>query len=288
MQTNQIQINVIDNQPVISTLIVAENTDREHRSIRLLVEEHQQDFEDFGKVSFEMIPSENSKTNQMIKIANLNEQQATLLITYLRNNDKVREFKKNLVKAFFMMKERLQGNNQPVVSNHILQQIVASNQETTVAIVKMSQNLETMFKTMLDTNNNMVRLKSEVREKLEQTNHKLSNLQVSASASRDASEQTKDDIQEIRAVVDKLEVYHRRDTLTSEQLTRIRRVIKETAKELAVENNMLPDDVEMIIYSRLKARFYVGSYYEIKSESFVKALDFIENISVCRDECEGA
>jgi len=37
----------------------------------------------------------------------LNEQQATLLITYLRNTEPVKEFKKNLVKAFFEMRDEL-------------------------------------------------------------------------------------------------------------------------------------------------------------------------------------
>ena len=37
----------------------------------------------------------------------MNEQQATLLITYLRNTEPVKEFKKNLVKAFFEMRDEL-------------------------------------------------------------------------------------------------------------------------------------------------------------------------------------
>ncbi|EHZ84787.1 phage protein [Streptococcus pneumoniae 8190-05] len=37
-----------------------------------------------------------------MKIYRLNEQQATLLITYLRNTEPVRKFKMNLVKAFFV------------------------------------------------------------------------------------------------------------------------------------------------------------------------------------------
>ncbi|WP_342029087.1 Rha family transcriptional regulator, partial [Streptococcus pneumoniae] len=37
----------------------------------------------------------------------LNEQQATFLITYLKNTETVRQFKLNLVKAFFEMREEL-------------------------------------------------------------------------------------------------------------------------------------------------------------------------------------
>ena len=42
-----------------------------------------------------------------MKIYRLNEQQATLLITYLKNTEPVRRFKMNLVKAFFEMREEL-------------------------------------------------------------------------------------------------------------------------------------------------------------------------------------
>ncbi|CZW49135.1 Uncharacterized phage-encoded protein [Enterobacter kobei] len=42
-----------------------------------------------------------------IQIALLNEQQTTLLITYMRNNEVVREFKKRLVYEFFTMRSAL-------------------------------------------------------------------------------------------------------------------------------------------------------------------------------------
>ena len=42
-----------------------------------------------------------------MKIYRLNEQQATLLITYLKNTEPVRRFKMNLVKAFFEMRDEL-------------------------------------------------------------------------------------------------------------------------------------------------------------------------------------
>ena len=42
-----------------------------------------------------------------MKIYRLNEQQATLLITYLKNTEPVRQFKMNLVKAFFEMRDEL-------------------------------------------------------------------------------------------------------------------------------------------------------------------------------------
>lgn len=58
------------------------------------IQKYEGDFEDFGKVRFKMEPLE---SGQKEKIYLLNEEQATLLMTYLRNSDIVRKFKKNLV-----------------------------------------------------------------------------------------------------------------------------------------------------------------------------------------------
>jgi phage regulator Rha-like protein len=45
--------------------------------------------------------------NSKAGVALLNEQQTTLLITYMRNNEVVREFKKRLVSEFFTMRSAL-------------------------------------------------------------------------------------------------------------------------------------------------------------------------------------
>ncbi|MFX3935345.1 Rha family transcriptional regulator, partial [Streptococcus suis] len=58
----------------------------------------------FGKVLFKNAPS---SSGQNVRDYILNEQQATLLITYLKNTELVREFKKNLVKAFFELRNEV-------------------------------------------------------------------------------------------------------------------------------------------------------------------------------------
>ena len=54
-----------------------------------------------------MAPLQGSKTGQSLKIYHLNEQQATLFITYLQNTPPVRRFKRRLVHDFFAMREEL-------------------------------------------------------------------------------------------------------------------------------------------------------------------------------------
>ncbi len=46
---------------------------------------------------------------QKREVAVLNEHQATLILTYMRNRKSIREFKKKLVKAFFLMAEKLKS-----------------------------------------------------------------------------------------------------------------------------------------------------------------------------------
>ena len=71
-----------------------------------MIENHKEDLEVFGILSFEMTKI-NDGRGRPRKIYHLNEQQATLLITYLDNTKPVREFKKNLVSAFFEMRDEL-------------------------------------------------------------------------------------------------------------------------------------------------------------------------------------
>ena len=59
------------------------------------------------QVEFEMRPFQTDGGMQKQEIALLNEQQTTLLITYMRNNEVVREFKKRLVAEFFTMRSAL-------------------------------------------------------------------------------------------------------------------------------------------------------------------------------------
>lgn len=97
--------------------IVALNAGVEHRAVLQLITTHADDLNEFGTFAFEMRKSGGRPT----RIALLNEQQATLLLTYLRNTEQVRAFKKNLVKAFFDMAQQLAGHYQrPLTEDEIV------------------------------------------------------------------------------------------------------------------------------------------------------------------------
>lgn len=91
-------------EPYTLSSIVAECAEVNHRHIKNLLNKHRKDFEQFGKVLFKNAPS---TSGQKVRDYILNEQQATLLITYLKNTELVRTFKKNLVRAFFEMRDEV-------------------------------------------------------------------------------------------------------------------------------------------------------------------------------------
>lgn len=105
-------IQIVGSEPKVSHRVIAKNTDNKILSIQNMISQNLSDFQEFGVLEFEIQKVKNSvgAINEQ-KTYWLNEQQATLLMTYLRNSEIVKTFKKNLVKAFFMMKEKLENPN---------------------------------------------------------------------------------------------------------------------------------------------------------------------------------
>ena len=92
-------------EPYTTSEIIAECAEVTHHTIQELLRKHKADFENYGIIAFEMRKLDGR--GRPLKIYRLNEQQATLLITYLKNTEPVRQFKMNLVKAFFEMRDEL-------------------------------------------------------------------------------------------------------------------------------------------------------------------------------------
>ncbi|MFA9413950.1 MULTISPECIES: Rha family transcriptional regulator [unclassified Streptococcus] len=92
-------------EPYTTSDIIAECAEVQHHTITRLIREHRVDFEALGILGFEIHKLDTR--GQPKKSYILNEQQATLLITYLKNTEPVRKFKKNLVKAFFELRQEV-------------------------------------------------------------------------------------------------------------------------------------------------------------------------------------
>jgi len=129
--------NCLEEIPFTTSEVIAKYGKVKHHALQQMVLKYSEDIEEFGKLSFEMRPLEDEVnafemrkpneertdlksdlTNTSIsnrrnkggrpeKIYHLNEQQATLLITYMKNTLPVRKFKKALVKQFYIMQKEL-------------------------------------------------------------------------------------------------------------------------------------------------------------------------------------
>lgn len=105
---NEIVI-IKDGNAVTTTTAIAEGTENEHRAVLKLLRDHLTDFEEFGRVAFEVQPFDTAGGVQQREVAILNEHQATLLIAFMRNIGPVKDFKKRLVKKFWEMTELLRA-----------------------------------------------------------------------------------------------------------------------------------------------------------------------------------
>lgn len=98
-------------EPTTTSLIIAEGTGTQHKNVLELVRRNHLDFEEFGPLAFETRKGSALPQGGFAKpttFAVLNREQATLLMTYMRNTPIVREFKKNLVRAFGELEQRLE------------------------------------------------------------------------------------------------------------------------------------------------------------------------------------
>lgn len=113
-----------DGALVVSSTTIAEGAEVEHRAVLQLVRNNLSDFEEFGGVAFEMRPLETAGGTQSRDVAVLNEQQATLLLTYMRNSEPVRRFKKALVKSFYAMAQELAAGVRPKTMEEMTLEVV--------------------------------------------------------------------------------------------------------------------------------------------------------------------
>ena len=78
-------------EPYTTSEIIAGCAEVTHHTIQELLRKHKADFESYGIIAFKMRKLDGR--GRPMKIYRLNEQQATLLITYLKNTAPVRKFK---------------------------------------------------------------------------------------------------------------------------------------------------------------------------------------------------
>ncbi len=113
-------LKIVENEPRISHRLIAEQTNNEQRAINQLIRNSLSDFQEFGNLELTSQKVQTSGGMQEQKTYYLNEYQFYLLMTYLRNNEKVREFKKALVKEFYRLKHNQELQNKKILLSNNL------------------------------------------------------------------------------------------------------------------------------------------------------------------------
>lgn len=105
-------VTIKDGDAVTTTLAVALGTQNDHASVIKLVRSYQADLEEFGLLDFKS----ESTGGRPTEYAFLTEPQATLLLTFMRNTEIVRAFKKKLVREFWELVQERNRASQPDVT----------------------------------------------------------------------------------------------------------------------------------------------------------------------------
>lgn len=110
-----------NNQSFTTSLAIADGTKNEHRAVMQLISKHKRRFNKFGVMTFEMYkPHSKGAGGRPIRVAMLNEAQATLLMTMMKNTPKVLDFKEALVDAFFKARDLLMTGQMGLLQKHAI------------------------------------------------------------------------------------------------------------------------------------------------------------------------
>jgi len=123
-------VTTFDDEARASTEVIAAGMGQQHRAVMQLLRRHIAALERFGRVQFEVASFATRGGAQQREIARLNERQAMLLITMMRNTDRVVDFKVSLVAEFARTREALAQRNQSLWQQ--MQALIAREVESKV------------------------------------------------------------------------------------------------------------------------------------------------------------
>lgn len=97
--------NKIDAIPFTTSDVIATYAQISHHAVQQMISKHENSLRAFGIIAFEMRKLDGRGRPETIY--HLNEEQATLLITFLKNTEPVIRFKVELVRQFYAMRSEL-------------------------------------------------------------------------------------------------------------------------------------------------------------------------------------
>ncbi len=124
-------VTAVDGEPRASSEVIARGVKSQHASVIKLVRRHQASLEGFGTVRFEIRPrAKGAHGGGDVEFALLNEHQAALIISFMRNSPDVIDFKVRLIREFFRMRDELQHQGRTLWQQ--MQALIAQEVESKV------------------------------------------------------------------------------------------------------------------------------------------------------------
>lgn len=165
------------------SLVIANATDNSHHAVTQIIKKHRDRLEKFGKLQYSHFKCQNPNGGRPASIYLLNEPQATLLISFLKNTDIVADFKTELVRQFFEMRKliaerhtqawletRQQGKLTRRAETDVINDLVAYAKE------QGSEHSEELFRVYSKLANKMCGIKGKERDRA--TTYQLNNLSI--------------------------------------------------------------------------------------------------------------
>lgn len=122
---------VVHGEPLASSEVIAKGMKAQHASTIKLLRKHQPALERFGPIRFEIrLAGTRQGGGKPVEFAMLNEQQAALLISLMRNTARVVGFKSDLIAEFFRMRDALNQQAQGLWKQ--MQALIAKEVESKV------------------------------------------------------------------------------------------------------------------------------------------------------------
>ena len=149
--TSVIELSVVEYSGVlvVDSRLIAEDLGIQHKNFLATLDKYIREIEeDWGQVAFETETVTNSVgASNSVKYALLTEPQATLLMTYSRNTERVRQCKRHLVKAF--EKAKLGLSNACVLRVVELEQKIADQGEAIATLAAGIAELQSQIQNLL-------------------------------------------------------------------------------------------------------------------------------------------
>jgi phage regulator Rha-like protein len=123
-------VSAVDGEARASSEVIARGVKQGHRGLMQLIRRHLASLEGFGRVQFEIRTLKTRGGPQQREVALLNEHQAALVISFMRNSPGVVEFKVALIREFFRMRDELSKREKNLWQQ--MQELIAKEVESKV------------------------------------------------------------------------------------------------------------------------------------------------------------